>query len=88
MAELKNDKPQAISINQIPDKPYLNLLEKVDFCPIFIMADHRSGTTLLYQTLVATDCFNFIKSYHKDVMFQNRRHLNKAMPPAGFAYAK
>ncbi|BDI18793.1 hypothetical protein ANSO36C_45950 [Nostoc cf. commune SO-36] len=64
MAELKNEKPPTTSINQIYDEPYLNLLEKADFCPIFIMADHRSGTTLLYQTLVATECFNFIKSYH------------------------
>ncbi|MBC6430889.1 sulfotransferase [Nostoc sp. HG1] len=64
MVELKNDNPPTTSINQIHDEPYLNLLEKADFCPLFIMADHRSGTTLLYQTLVATECFNFIKSYH------------------------
>ncbi|MDY6940504.1 MAG: sulfotransferase [Cyanobacteriota bacterium] len=28
------------------------------------MADHRSGTTLLYQTLVKTQLFNYIKAYH------------------------
>jgi Sulfotransferase family len=64
MTERKIDKERPISIKKIPDESYLNLLEKVDFCPIFIMADHRSGTTLLYQTLVATECFNFIKAYH------------------------
>jgi hypothetical protein len=46
------------------DSKYLNLLDKVEFAPIFIMAEHRSGTTLLYQTLAATQCFNFIKAYH------------------------
>ncbi|MBU7581537.1 MAG: sulfotransferase [Nostoc sp. TH1S01] len=64
MAEIENDKHPSISNNQIQDEPYLKLLEKVDLCPIFIMADHRSGTTLLYKTLVATECFNFIKSFH------------------------
>jgi hypothetical protein len=52
------------SINHNPDEPYLNLLQKVDFSPIFIMGDHRSGTTLLYKTLVATEAFNFVKAYH------------------------
>lgn len=54
-------------LQQIPnssDRPYLNLLEKVDFSPIFIMGEHRSGTTVLYQTLVATECFNFLNAYH------------------------
>jgi Sulfotransferase family len=46
------------------DRPYLDLLKKVDFSPIFIMGDHRSGTTLLYKTLVATGCFNFVRAYH------------------------
>lgn len=51
-------------INQIKDESYLPMLQQVDFSPIFIMADHRSGTTLLYKTLVATQCFNFISAYH------------------------
>ncbi|NJK70556.1 MAG: hypothetical protein HC941_32320 [Microcoleus sp. SU_5_3] len=51
------------NINNIPDEPYLNLLEQVDFTPIFIMGDHRSGTTVLYQTLVATECFNYLNAY-------------------------
>ena len=55
--ELTNSKHKA-------DIPYLELLEKVNFSPIFIIAEHRSGTTLLYKTLVATECFNFVKAYH------------------------
>ncbi|MGD1914035.1 MAG: sulfotransferase [Rivularia sp. (in: cyanobacteria)] len=54
----------SISNNLIVDTPYLDLLSKVEFSPIFIMGDHRSGTTLLYKTLVATGCFNFVKAYH------------------------
>jgi hypothetical protein len=55
---------QLKKINIIPDEPYLQLLEKVDFNPIFIMGDHRSGTTVLYQILVATECFNYLKASH------------------------
>ena len=46
------------------DEKYLYLLNKVDFTPIFIMGEHRSGTTLLYKILVETECFNFVKAYH------------------------
>ncbi|ERT07706.1 stf0 sulfotransferase family protein [Lyngbya aestuarii BL J] len=46
------------------DQPYLDRLAEVNFNPIFIMGDHRSGTTLLYKTLAATECFNFVKAYH------------------------
>jgi hypothetical protein len=55
---------QPIKINNIPDESYLHLLEKVDFTPIFIMGDHRSGTTALYQILVATECFNYLNASH------------------------
>lgn len=50
--------------NDIRDEQYMELLSKVRFSPIFIMGDHRSGTTLLYKTLAATECFNFLKAYH------------------------
>jgi hypothetical protein len=46
------------------DRPYLHQLTGVEFQPIFILGDHRSGTTLLYQTLAASGCFNFVKAYH------------------------
>ena len=55
---------QPRQINNIPDESYLHLLEKVDFTPIFIMGDHRSGTTALYQILVATECFNYLNASH------------------------
>lgn len=55
---------QSTNNNLVSDKPYLDLLPKVDFSPIFIMGDHRSGTTLLYKTLVATRHFNCVKAYH------------------------
>ncbi|MCP2728400.1 hypothetical protein [Limnofasciculus baicalensis] len=51
-------------INNIPDKSYIDSIQSVGFSPIFIMGDHRFGTTLLYKTLVATECFNFVKAYH------------------------
>lgn len=51
-------------INTIPDESYIDLIQDVAFRPIFILGDHRSGTTLLYKTLVATECFNFVRAYH------------------------
>jgi hypothetical protein len=49
---------QHINTSNILDRQHQNLLENVNFSPIFIMGDHRSGTTLLHQTLVGTECFN------------------------------
>lgn len=49
---------------QTPDAAYLQCIENVDFEPIFIMGDHRSGTTLLYKLLVATQSFNYVNAYH------------------------
>jgi len=46
------------------DEPYLPLLRDVHFLPIFILGDHRSGTTLLYKLLTATEYFNFVSAYH------------------------
>ena len=51
-------------MNQIKDNFYMHLLQDVDFQPVFIMGDHRSGTTLLYQMLVGTQCFNFVSAYN------------------------
>lgn len=55
---------QTVNDNVVADTPYLDSLSQVEFNPIFIMGEHRSGTTLLYKTLVATGCFNFLKAYH------------------------
>ncbi len=52
------------SVNAASDRPYLSLLEEVEVQPIFIMGDHRSGTTLLYKLLAATECFNVVTAYH------------------------
>ncbi|HBE18531.1 MAG TPA: sulfotransferase [Cyanobacteria bacterium UBA11149] len=46
------------------DSSYLSLLKDVEVQPIFIMGDHRSGTTLLYKLLAATECFNVVTAYH------------------------
>ncbi|NEQ52965.1 MAG: sulfotransferase [Leptolyngbya sp. SIO3F4] len=46
------------------DKPLLKQLKDIHIEPIFILGDHRSGTTLLYQTLASTQCFNVVKAYH------------------------
>ncbi|MGB3640918.1 MAG: sulfotransferase [Rivularia sp. (in: cyanobacteria)] len=52
------------NITDILDSQHQHLLNNVNFRPIFIMGDHRSGTTLLHKTLVGTECFNFVQAYH------------------------
>jgi len=52
--------PRALSR---PDEPYLHLIEKISFKPIFIMGDARSGTTVLYHLLARTGCFNIVTVY-------------------------
>lgn len=54
-----------MSANTAPrDAAYLPSLENVNFRPIFILGDHRSGTTLFYKMLVASGSFNFVDFYH------------------------
>jgi hypothetical protein len=36
----------------------------VDFDPVFIIGDHRSGTTVLYQALARTRAFSVVTAYH------------------------
>jgi len=48
----------------IPDREYLSLLDDVDFRPVFIMGNARSGTTFLYQLLNMTGRFNVVTAYH------------------------
>src|SRR4051812_45814322 len=64
MIKEKTENRRSTHVNPVPDESYLKLLQPVDFEPIFIMGDHRSGTTLLYKALVATRCFNFVSAYH------------------------
>lgn len=46
------------------DQPYLPLLGEVVFRPVFIIGEHRSGTTILYKLLAATGLFNYVTYYH------------------------
>ncbi len=47
-----------------PDREQLALIEDVPFRPVFIVGDHRSGTTLLHRLLAETGCFNYVSAYH------------------------
>ncbi|MGR3176825.1 MAG: sulfotransferase family protein [Candidatus Anammoxibacter sp.] len=47
-----------------PDNQYINMLKDVDFQPVFIMGCHRSGTSILYKILGATEHFNVVTTYH------------------------
>jgi len=46
------------------DSRHAALLANVSFRPVFIISDHRSGTTLLHRLLAETGCFNFVSAYH------------------------
>jgi len=46
------------------DIQYLDKIKNISFQPIFIMGLQRSGTSILYKMLGATDCFNVITAYH------------------------
>jgi hypothetical protein len=47
-----------------PDYQHVSLLRGVTFDPVFIIGDHRSGTTVLYQLLSLTQAFNVVTAYH------------------------
>jgi hypothetical protein len=42
------------------DQPYLSRCLELPFTPIFILGEHRSGTTILYQLLANSGCFNYV----------------------------
>lgn len=46
------------------DAPHLGLLDELSFQPVFILGDHRSGTSVLYTLLHASGCFNVVQAYH------------------------
>jgi len=46
------------------DYQYMSMLQDVTFQPIFVMGDLRTGTTILYKILGATECFNIVTAYH------------------------
>ncbi len=51
-------------MNNQPDDSFLHLLKGVTFRPVFIIGDHRSGTTLLYKILAETGSFSVLTAYH------------------------
>lgn len=46
------------------DTGYLHLLSSVEYSPIFIQGEHRSGTTILYKMLGLSGSFNGVDAYH------------------------
>jgi len=46
------------------DSKHADMLKGATFRPIFVIGDHRSGTTLLYQLLAATGGFQVLTAYH------------------------
>ena len=46
------------------DGPLLPKLRGANYKALFIMGDHRSGTTILNKILGATGCFNVVTAYH------------------------
>lgn len=59
-----------------PDAAHRHLWADLPFQPVFILGDHRSGTTLLYQLLQATGHFNVVTAYHIihfDELIHNRQ---------------
>ena len=46
------------------DMQYLDKIKNISFKPVFIMGLQRSGTSILYKMLGATNCFNVITAYH------------------------
>jgi len=46
------------------DMQYLDKIKNISFQPVFIIGLQRSGTSILYKMLGATNCFNVINAYH------------------------
>jgi len=52
------------AINLDLDQQYFEKLENIIFQPVFIMGVQRSGTSILYKLLTATQLFNPVTAYH------------------------
>lgn len=57
------DTPAVVS-DQSLDQLYLERLNAIEVRPVFIVAPHRSGTTLLYRTLAESGSFNVVTVNH------------------------
>ena len=51
-------------MGQNRDEKYIDLIKDFDFEPVFILGLHRSGTSILYKILAATQRFNVVTAYH------------------------
>jgi hypothetical protein len=51
-------------VGREPDVPHLHRLAGIPVEPVFITGPHRSGTTLLYALLQATQRVNVVTAYH------------------------
>ncbi|HLV02096.1 MAG TPA: sulfotransferase, partial [Acidobacteriota bacterium] len=47
-----------------PDAPLLSRLEGIEINPVFVIGQHRSGTTILYKILAETNHFNITSVFH------------------------
>ena len=61
--------PVARQHNQRPgrrkaDKDFLSNIQSVNYHPVFVLGNHRSGTTILYKLLALTESFNIVTLYH------------------------
>lgn len=50
--------------NRIVDDAFLSKIAAVKYQPIFVLGNHRSGTTILYKLLSITGSFNIVTLYH------------------------
>lgn len=46
------------------DRAYLNRLQGPGDAPVFVLGEHRSGTTILYKLLSLSGSFTFLTAYH------------------------
>jgi hypothetical protein len=46
------------------DKPYLSRLKDLSYRPVFVLGEHRSGTTILYKLLALSGSFIPLTTYH------------------------
>jgi hypothetical protein len=51
-------------MRETADDQYIQELQQVEFQPVFILGVHRSGTSILYKMLSATESFNPVTTYH------------------------
>ncbi|MEF8878865.1 MAG: sulfotransferase [Candidatus Thermoplasmatota archaeon] len=64
-----------------PDDKYLNKIKDTSFEPIFIVGQHRSGTSILYKILDKTNQFNVVRLYHileyEKLLYNHIKNLEK-----------